>query len=250
MSLWNPWHGCHKISAGCQHCYVYRRDGSFEKDSSKVIQNADFDLPVKLARDKTYKLQSDGEYVYTCLTSDFFIEEADEWRGECWEMIRRRPDLDFFIITKRIHRFAECIPPNWGDGWENVTVCSTVENDEMAKYRLPIFLGAPIKHKQIICEPLLSSIDLTPFLTDNIECVTVGGESGDDARVCDYDWILDLRRQCENAEVSFFFKQTGAHFRKDGKVYDIPRKLQHLQAKKAGINLAFKKQPPENAVIF
>ena len=68
------------------------------------------------------------------------------------------------------------------------------------------------------------------------EQVTVGGESGNDARVCDYDWVLNIREQCINANVPFHFKQTGAHFRKDGKLYIIPRNQQMIQAHKAGID--------------
>lgn len=121
------------------HCYVYRTDSRFEKDSRLVTKNADFDLPVRLSRDGTYKLQPDGEPVYTCFTSDFFLDKADAWRDECWQMIHRRPDLDFLIITKRIVRFAECVPADWGEGYGNVTICCTVENEEEAKRRLPIF---------------------------------------------------------------------------------------------------------------
>ena len=237
MSSWNPWHGCRKISAGCQNCYVYRRDEKYEIDSRVVRKTADFDLPARLCRDKTYKLQADGDYVFTCLTSDFFLEEADAWRPECWEMMRRRFDLSFYIITKRIARFADCMPPDWGEGYHNVTIGCTVENDEMAQFRLPIFKEAKIAHKQIICAPLLSPIDLSPFLDSDIECVSVGGESGERARVCDYDHVLDIRRQCEKAGVPFRFHQTGARLRKDGKLYRIPRKFQHSQAKAAGIDI-------------
>lgn len=237
MAVWNPWHGCDKYSAGCMHCYVYRTDSRFEKDSRQVTKNADFDLPVRLARDGTYKLQPDGEPVYTCFTSDFFLDKADSWRSDCWRMMRRRPDLDFLIITKRIVRFDDCIPEDWGEGYRNVTICCTVENDEEAKRRLPVFLEAKIRHKMIICEPLLSKIDLSPYLSDQIEGVICGGESGNEARVCDYEWVLDLRSQCEKAGVPFHFKQTGAKFLKDGKLYRIPRKFQHSQAKKAGIDL-------------
>ena len=127
------------------HCYVYRTDSRFEKDSRLVTKNADFDLPVRLSRDGTYKLQPDGEPVYTCFTSDFFLDKADAWRDECWQMIHRRPDLDFLIITKRIVRFAECVPADWGEGYGNVTICCTVENEEEAKRRLPIFLEAKIR---------------------------------------------------------------------------------------------------------
>ncbi len=232
MAVWNPWHGCKKYSTGCLHCYVYRRDGSFEKDASVVTKNRDFDLPVRLSRDGTYKLQTSGT-IYCCLTSDFFLEEADVWRKECWDMIRRRSDLDFTIITKRIIRFPGCLPESWGDGWNNVTICVTVENEDAAKTRLPILLSAPIKHRQIICEPLLSEIDLLPYLCPEIQCVTVGGESGDDARVCDFDWVKSLRDQCAQKNVPFFFKQTGANFRKDGIIYNIPRQYQLLQASKA-----------------
>lgn len=62
-------------------------------------------------------------------------------------MIHRRPDLDFLIITKRIVRFAECVPADWGEGYGNVTICCTVENEEEAKRRLPIFLEAKIRRK-------------------------------------------------------------------------------------------------------
>lgn len=66
--------------------------------------------------------------------------------------------------------------------------------------------------------------------------VTVGGESGENARTCEYAWVLGIREQCVRAGVPFHFKQTGANFVKDGKRYAIPRKLQHAQAKKANID--------------
>jgi len=225
------------------NCYVYRRDAKYAINSREVRKNTDFDLPVKLKRDRTYKLQSDGSYVYTCFTSDFFLEDADPWRAECWEMMKKRFDLSFFIITKRIHRFEECLPADWGDGYRNVTVCCTVENEEMAKYRLPIFQKVPLAHKQIVCEPLLSPINLAPYLDASIEAVTVGGESGEEARICNYDWVLDIRRQCIEANVPFHFKQTGAKLLKDGTLYRIKREFQHKQAKAADIDTARKKNP-------
>lgn len=236
MMQWNPWHGCKKFSAGCENCYVYRRDANYDIDSCEVRKNADFDLPLRLCRDKTYKLKSDGGYVFTCFTSDFFLKEADEWRPECFKMIKKRFDLDFFIVTKRICRFEECIPDDWSDGYDNVTICCTCENNDEAKRRLPIFLDAKIKHKQIICEPLLSPIDLTPFLCDEIEEVSVGGESGKNARPCNYDWVKDIANQCKNAGIPFSFHQTGENFVKDGKTYIIPRNMQHIQAKRAGLD--------------
>jgi protein gp37 len=235
MSQWNPWHGCHKISAGCQNCYVYRIDSSFERDSSIVSKTAGFNLPLRKKRDGTFKLTAD-EMVYTCFSSDFFLAEADDWRIEAWRMIRLRSDLHFFIITKRIDRFMVNLPDDWNDGYDNVTVCSTCENQDRADYRLPILLDLPVKHKAIICEPLLGPINLSRWLHQSIEEVVVGGESGADARICDYDWVVDIREQCIAKSIPFHFKQTGARFVKDGRLYNIRRKDQHSQAAKAGID--------------
>ena len=234
--LWNPWHGCKKYSEGCLHCYVFRIDGEISRDASLVRRNLSFDLPLRKSADG-YKIKS-GERVFTCLSSDFFLDTADVWRREAWSIIRRRPDLDFFIITKRILRFYESLPDDWGDGYPNVTIAVTCENQKRADERLPYVLSLPIVHKEIICEPLLDEIDLSPYLSPNIEGVTVGGESGEKARVCDFDWVLTIRDACFSAGVPFVFKQTGANFRKDGRLYSIPRREQAKQAERAGIDLS------------
>lgn len=234
--MWNLWHGCHKLSPGCRHCYVYRGDAKRDVDSSMVTQTKNFDLPTRRKRNGEYKVPSET-LVYTCFTSDFFVEDADDWRTEAWAMMRERSDLNFMMITKRIDRFAQCLPGDWGDGYDNVTVCCTVENQRCADYRLPIYKAAPIKHKIIICEPLLEKIDLRLFaIGEWIEQVVVGGESGYEARPCNYDWVTDLREVCVEQNVAFWFKQTGAKFIKDGKLYPIKRQFQHSQARKAGIN--------------
>ncbi len=235
MPIWNPWHGCRKISPGCLNCYVYRRDESIGKDASIVTKTGDYTLPLKKNRQGGYKLQASDGVVYTCMTSDFFLDIADEWRGDCWDMIRLRSDLHFHIITKRIDRFAECVPDDWGDGWDNVTISSTCEDQERADFRLPILLALPIKHRQIISEPMLSEIDIEKYLAGGlIEQVTCGGESGENARPCDFGWVKELRRQCVRSGVEFYFKQTGAKFIKDGRLYRIERRLQMPQAKKSG----------------
>ena len=233
---WNPWHGCHKISAGCLNCYVYRGDTKYGRDPSNVQKTAGFDLPVRRKRDGRFLYHPADGTVYTCFTSDFFLDDADAWRAEAWQMIRERWDLNFIFITKRIHRFYECIPSDWGSGYPNVAIGCTTENQDRADFRLPIFLNAPIAKRFVILEPLLGPVNIRPYLTPGIESVTVGGESGEEARPCRYEWVLDLRSQCVEAGIPFRFKQTGANFIKDGKTYRVPRKLQHAQAKKAGID--------------
>lgn len=233
--MWNLWHGCHKKSEGCQHCYVYCRDAEFGKDSNVVTKTASFNLPIRRDRSGNWKVPS-GTLMWTCFTSDFFIEEADAWREEAWLMISRRTDLHFYMVTKRPERILQCLPEDWGNGYENVTICCTMENQRRTGERLPIFRELPISHKAIICEPLLEAIDFHDELGPWCEQLTVGGESGRDARVCDYQWVLNIREQCMSAGVPFYFKQTGANFRKDARLYSIPRNQQMAQARKAAIN--------------
>lgn len=235
---WNPWHGCHKLSEGCKNCYVYSSDSRHDRDSSIVTKNSAFNLPVKKDRKGNYKYPS-GTTFGLCFTSDFLIEDADEWRDDCWKIIKERSDCDFFFITKRVDRFNNCLPPDWQDGYDNVAVGCTVENQFQADKRLPIFLSLAIKHKMIICAPLLENIDVSKYL-DGIEELSAGGESGYNARVCDFDWVLNLHRQAVLNDVAFYFHQTGARFKKDGKIYRIPRKYQHLQARKANLNYKHK----------
>lgn len=239
MSIWNPWHGCHKKSSGCLNCYMYRRDAKYDLDSNVVRKTKNYDIVLRKSRDGTYKIKRDTSYVYVCMTSDFFIEEADDWRRDIWRMIKERDDLNFYIITKRIERFNVSLPDDWGDGYDNVTICVTCENQATADYRLPIFIKLPIKHKEIIHEPMLENINIEKYLeSGQIDKVICGGESGDKARVCNYDWILNTRRQCLKYNVSFHFKQTGANFMKDNKVYKIPRKYQLVQAGKSRIDIS------------
>ena len=173
--------------------------------------------------------------VYTCFSTDFLIQEADGWREECWKMIRQRADCTFLFLTKRIERFMECIPEDWDDGYENVVVCCTIENQENADRKLPVFQTLPIKHKCITAQPLIGPIDMEKYL-DHIELVVVGGESDRDARVLDYDWVLNIREQCIRKHVSFEFRQCGTHFIKDGKQYRLQTKDLCSQARKANIN--------------
>lgn len=234
---WNPWHGCTKISPGCKYCYVYRQDEMYGADISSSLcrKTGNFNLPLKKKRDGSFKIP-EGRIVFTCFTSDFLLEDADPWRGECWEMMHMRQDLMFYFFTKRIDRLEKCLPSEWGEGFDNVIIGCTVENRAMADYRLPIFKSLPIKHKSIIVAPMLEHMDISAYIDEEIEEVSVSGESGADARVCNFEWVLDIRRQCIEKNVPFRFHQTGAHFIKDGKMYYVKRKYQLSQAAKAGIN--------------
>lgn len=233
MAMWNPWRGCRKCSEGCLHCYIHKGDLKRGIDTSNITKTKDFDKPI--AKFKNGNLKMKSGMVYLCFSTDFLIAEADEWRKECWKMIKARSDCTFLFLTKRIYRFMECAPDDWGDGYDNVVVCCTVENQRNADYKLAIFKDLPIKHKCITAQPLLEKIDIEKYL-DDIELVVVGGESDVDAREFNYDWVLDIREQCVRKNVSFEFRQCGTYTVKDGKRYKLQTRDLCSQARKANIN--------------
>lgn len=150
-------------------------------------------------------------------------------------MSKERQDCKFLFLTKRIERFKEIIPDDWNDGYDNVIVCCTVENQKNVDYKLSIFKDLPIKHKCITMQPLLEKINIEKFL-DDIELVLVGGEQDYNARVLDYDWVLDIREQCIKHNVNFEFRQCGTYTIKDGKTYKIETYNLTKQARLANIN--------------
>ena len=215
------------------HCYIHKGDAKRGINTNDIVKTKDFCKPVEKLKNGSYKLKSG--IVYTCFSTDFLLQEADDWREECWKMIRQRADCTFLFLTKRIERFMACIPEDWGDGYENVVVCCTVENQDNADRKLSVFQTLPIKHKCITAQPLIGPIDMEKYL-DHIELVVVGGESDRDARPLDYDWVLNIREQCIRKQVSFEFRQCGTHFMKDGKQYRLQTKDLRSQARKANID--------------
>ncbi len=233
-NMWNPWHGCHKCSPGCKNCYVFFLDKIRDKDSNVISKNkTNFNLPLKKDRSGNFKIAS-GSEVATCFTSDFFLEEADAWRSEAWEIIKKRSDVYFLICTKRPERILKSLPSDWGEGYENVILTVTCENQQMAERRLPIFLEIPARRRFVFVAPILEKVSLDKFLeSGKIDEVAVGGESYDFARECNFDWVKDIYFSCKKHSVDFDFHQTGSNFVVDGKRYKIKHHDEYSQAKKA-----------------
>lgn len=174
--------------------------------------------------------------IFTCSWSDFFLEEADAWREDVWDIIRRTPQHLYQVLTKRPERILECLPPDWGKGWPNVWLGVTVENQIMADRRLPLFMDVPAVLRWAVAEPLLGPLNLRSYLqqgddslhrsTTGIGWVVAGAESGPGARPLDENWVRSLRDQCLGAMVPFCYKQNtvqGVRARSprlDGRVWD------------------------------
>lgn len=233
MPMWNPWRGCKKCSEGCLNCYIHKGDYKRNINTNEIVKTKDFNKPIERLKNGNYKMKSG--LVYLGFSTDFLIEEADNWRSECWKMIKERQDCTFLFLTKRIDRFMKCIPSDWDDGYDNVVVGCTIENQKNADYRLKIFNELPIKHRCITAQPLIERINIEKYLY-NIELVVVGGESDYNARVLEYNWVLEIRDECIRNNVNFEFRQCGTYTIKDGKKYKLQTKDLCKQAKLANID--------------
>lgn len=251
--IWNPWHGCIKKSEGCQNCYMYFLDKQRQKNGAQIYRvKNNFNYPLQKDKAGHYKVKS-GEQLRVCMTSDFFLEEADIWRAEAWKIIKQRPDVSFFLLTKRPERVAQCLPQDWGKGWENVFFNVTCENQKRADERIPLLFELPFKHKGIMAAPFIGPVSIKNYLGRGvIEQVVCGGENYDGSRPLDYVWVKNLYQECVEANVTFCFIETGTNFIKDGKTYHMPdKRLQSEMAYKSGLQyqgklIDFKLQMPQD----
>lgn len=214
-------------------------DAAHGRNTELVRKAGAFDLPLRKDRNREYKLRPEDGIVETCCTSDFFHPDADPWRKDAWEMLRERQDLTFLITTKRPERFFAGLPDDWGSGYENVVISCCCESQYTAGRRLTVFLKLPVRHKRIVLEPMLQEISIERYLEKyhgDIEEVSCGGETGEDAREMDYAWVIKMHLQCAKYDVPFRFRRTGTHFRRGGRLYVIEKDEQERQAARAGID--------------
>jgi len=196
-----PWRGCRKVSAGCARCYAAEAAKRFGWDFSTV----------KRASDKTFyaPLKWEAQRIFVCPESDFFIEEADEWRDDYWENVIRKCHTSTFIIpTKRPENIAARLPKDWGQGWPWVWLGVSVEDQATADERIPLLWETPAAHRWVSAEPLLEMIDFRPGDPPSaIDWLVIGGESGPKFRPCDPAWVARAVRQADAAGVKVWVKQ-------------------------------------------
>ena len=175
MIIWNPWHGCHKVSEGCQHCYMYFLDRMRGIDTSKVSRNANFDMPLKRGRDGRFKVAPGMELLVGL--------EGNRCAGFTGPIYPESTGRGYFaglgvfrILTKRAGRILDHLPSDWDDGYENVMLQVTTENQARADERLSILVDVPAKHKGFMAAPLIGPVDAERYLaTGQFEQVLCGG---------------------------------------------------------------------------
>ena len=227
----NPWTGCTKVSPACDHCYAEswaKRAGKPElwQGERRRTTQSYWQQPIKWNR--AAEAAGRRDRVFCASLADVFDNQVPErWRDDLWHRIEQTPHLDWLLLTKRPQNIAKMLPGErigtkaWGDGWPNVWLGTTVENQEEAHRRIPHLLAARARVRFLSCEPLLGPLDLTrpwtgpgsvlaeetrPWLAD-LDWVIAGGESGPGARPMEEAWAESLRDQCRTAGVAFFMKQ-------------------------------------------
>jgi protein gp37 len=184
---------------------MFREQERYGRDPSKVVRTKTWGDPVRWQRQAEAAGRRD--LVFTCSWSDWFHVDADPWRAEAWAVVRKCPNLQFQILTKRAERIAANLPADWGPaGYRNVWLGVSVENRRHGLPRVDLLRPIPAAVRFLSIEPLLE--DLGPVNLHRIDWVIVGGESGPEFRPMRHEWAEALRDQCVAAGVSFFFKQS------------------------------------------
>ena len=233
----NPWLGCRRVSEGCDHCFMITVAASRGVDGELIrrVSDTTFNYPLSRDRQRQFKVRP-GEQLRVCMNSDFFLPQADRWRDEAWHIIAQRPDVKFWILTKRPWRIAKHLPENWGDGWDNVSLNVSIENQKRADQRLPYLLDVPAKHKGAMAAPLIGAIDIGSVLeTGQLDEIIAGGENHEGNRLCDDEWVVSLRDQCLASNTKFTFIETGSQYRRNGIIHAAgPRWQQSAWAVRSG----------------
>jgi protein gp37 len=166
--------------------------------------------PFKVQRSKTKFREplkwKDPLRVFTCSWSDFFIDQADTWRLDAWEIIRRTPQHTYLILTKRPERIIDHLPDGWP--WAHVWLGVSVEMREYIG-RIDTLRAIPAAKRFLSLEPLLE--DLSTLNLDGIGWVIAGGESGPQHRPMEIAWLESILDQCTAAGTQLYIKQDAGY---------------------------------------
>src|SRR5271155_1261394 len=227
----NPWIGCTKVSEACDDCYAEEGDNRWHWTAQgwgpgkprRRTAAENWKEPLKW--DRAAAATGTRSRVFCASLADVFDREVDPaWRADLWELIRQCPHLDWQLLTKRPQLITSFLPSDWGSGWPNVWLGTSVENQPRADQRIPHLVAVPAVVHFLSVEPLLAPISFKSLA--DIEWIIVGGESGPTPRPMAPSWVLDIQAQCTSAGIPFFFKQWGGVNKKaagrilSGKTFD------------------------------
>lgn len=236
----NPVWGCVRVSAGCEHCYAetwakrtgFKVWGPAANTPRRTFGAKHWDEPITWNRDAAAAGVRERVFCGSmCDIAEDHPTTAAEVR-KLWPLIRATPHLDWLLLTKRPERLHDVLPDDWGEGYPNVWLGTSVESQAVIE-RAYALAEIPAAIRFLSVEPMLGPVDLRDLLPDHgcgggaphpgcamcapaLQLIIGGGESGVRARPCELDWLRDLRDQCAAAGVAFFLKQLGGHPDKRG----------------------------------
>ncbi|MCP4934806.1 MAG: phage Gp37/Gp68 family protein, partial [bacterium] len=231
-ATWSPWEGCQKVSPACDHCYAENRNQRFRKGENwgpgaprRLFAPSYYSRPARWQKQAGafYDEHARCRTVFPSLCDPFDKAVDPAWRGNFWNIILDTPDLIWLLLTKRPQNIKKYLPGDWGDGYPNVWLGTTAENQEELNRRVHHLQMVKAVVHFLSCEPLLGPLDtyrggfdILRYLKSPqgkkyypINWVIAGGESGHHARPSHPDWFRSLRDQCKEAGVPFLFKQWG-----------------------------------------
>lgn len=238
----NPVWGCLKVSPGCANCYAdtlasrYGHDvwGPVATTPRRTFGDKHWREPVKWNADA--ERSSERQRVFCGSMCDVFEDHPTTTaeRAKLWPLIRATPWLDWLLLTKRPERIAANLPADWGDGWPNVWLGTSIESQDYAS-RADYLCAIPAVVRFVSYEPALGPLDLRANLS-RIDWVIYGGESGSGYRPHDLAWPRAMRDACAVAGVAFFYKQSADRYTERGttldgetvKQYPVPRQVHHV----------------------
>jgi len=222
-STWNPITGCTKISSGCKFCYAEVMTRRLQAMGQEKYKKG-FELalhPDVLIEPYTWKKP---KMIFVNSMSDLFHKDVPiAFIQKIFNVIKENPHHVFQVLTKRADILRYYDSEGWLDWPHNLWMGVTVENKDVT-HRIDNLRLTGARVKFLSCEPLLTS--LPEINLKGIDWVIVGGESGRTPRPVKEEWILDIKEQCIQAGVAFYFKQWGGTNKKkagkmlDGKIYN------------------------------
>lgn len=220
----NPWMGCTKVSDGCKFCYAEelttRRMGLSiwgPTATRQVTSKSNWAKPRRWHRDAIREHRTFR--VFCASLCDVFEDHpvANAARPYLWELIEDTPLLQWLLLTKRPERIPLCLPDDWGTGWPNVWLGTSIEDARVIE-RADILRMMPAVVRFISYEPALGPLDALDLT--GIDWVIYGGESGPHFRPENKDWARTMRDKCKASGVAFFHKQSAARFTETGTLLD------------------------------
>lgn len=202
-ATWNCWMGCRRVSPGCANCYMFRDMKHYGRNPDVIVRpKTTFNDPLKW---------KEGRKIFVCSWSDFFIEDADEWRDEAWKIIKDTPRHTYQLCTKRPQNIVDRLPKDWGAGYPNVWLGVTGENQTMFERRVNMLVEIPAAIHWVSIEPQLERINPWSNQWMGLDWLVIGGESGTKARKFNPEWIDWLIARNAPYKKALFVKQMGSN---------------------------------------